>query len=89
MNTYTINLKTENSEQFDAFLYFIKSFGLIELLNIKKEEIVEKQIEKTVSYLDDLVLPPKNMNKAKKHYGLWEKKNIDDLKQFRESLWQR
>ena len=89
MNTYTINLQTKNSEQFDAFLFFIKSFGLIELLDIKKNKTNKQENILTSSYTDDLVLPPQKKSKIIEYYGLWEDKNISNLKQFRENLWQR
>ena len=89
MNTYTINLKTENSEQFDAFLFFIKSFGLIESLEIKKENVSKKEKRLNSSSTTQLVLPPLKNNNALKYYGIWEEKNIIDIKQYRDNLWQR
>ena len=81
---YTINFKTKNTEQFNAFLSFLKSFGLVEVIEVKQDNTI---IKNEIS--DDLVSVPKNKGKAKKYYGLWKDKNIIDIKQFRENLWQR
>ncbi|RLD65199.1 MAG: hypothetical protein DRI95_09255 [Bacteroidetes bacterium] len=84
---YTINLRTNNTEQFDAFLSFVKSFGLVDVIDIKMEETI---FDKNNLYYDEsLILAPQKRVLVSKYYGFWEDKDIGDIKQFREGLWQR
>ena len=84
---YTINLKTNNSEQFDVFLKFLKSFGIAEIIKIEKNSSEEDEL---IQSNDEVFLKQSsNNNNPSKYYGLWSNKNIEDIKTFRENLWQR
>ena len=81
---YTINIKIKDSNRFDAFLLFLKSFDLAEITEIRKDNVIieDKLPEKLISI-------QKNNKNPNEYYGLWENRNIPNVKQFRESLWQR
>ncbi len=81
---YTINIKIKDSNRFDAFLLFLKSFDIAEITEIRKDNVIieDKLPEKLIS-------EQKNKKNPQEYYGLWENRSIPDIKQFRENLWQR
>jgi len=85
MTTLTINF--ENEKYATLFAELIVKFPFVKSVEIPG-------LTKTFYGLPEdneeiLVLPPQKIGDTSNYCGLWESKEIADVKQFRNMLWQR
>jgi hypothetical protein len=83
----TLKVNIENEIYANMFAELIANFKFVESVEIT-------ELTKTYHSFPDLadgslILPAKKSTNPSKYYGIWANKNITDLKQFRDNLWQR
>ncbi|GEM_PF-3272932 len=83
----TLKVNIENEVDAKIFAEMIANFTFVKSVEIP-------QLTKTYSAFqiitdELLLLPPKKIGNPSDYCGIWLNKGITDIKQFRNSLWQR
>ncbi len=83
----TLQVSFENEKYATMFAELIAIFPFIKSVEIP--ELTMSYHSKTIDMEETLVFPPQIIGDPSKYCGLWVNKEIVDVKQFRNELWQR
>ncbi len=83
----TLQVSIENEKYATMFAELIANFPFIKSVEIP--ELTKSYHSLTIDSEEVLVLPPQIIGDPSKYCGLWANKEITDVKQFRNKLWQR
>jgi hypothetical protein len=83
----TLKVNIENEIYANMFAELISNFTFVQSVEIPQLTIMyHSQFEKTDEIL---ITPPKKIGNPAVYSGIWSNKDINDVKQFRNNLWQR
>jgi len=83
----TIQVNIENEKYATMFAELIANFPFIKSVEIPS--LTKKFHGLSAEAEELLVLPPQKIGDPSKYCGIWVNKEITDIKQFRNKLWQR
>jgi len=83
----TLQVNIENEIYANMFAELIANFTFVKSVEIP--QLTKIYSTSQINSEELLILPPKKQGNPAIYCGIWANKNITDVKQFRNNLWQR